>query len=202
MFKIAKQYAQTHKTDSKSNLYRDRATIFLHDGNGNILVSPQVADKHKAPYYLPGGGVYEKESKRNPIPNNAIVSRGLKKEGLEELGMDVKNIKNYGHNYHEQKMPKSWRKASKEKRGFKMEGIRHHFRSADISNINTKKYNIHGDSFFKENPVWVPVEKVMNDFKNYAQAKNVSKHNRKSMLAHAEFLQSMQNNLGKINKYI
>jgi hypothetical protein len=202
MFKIATQYAQMRKTASKANLYRDRATIFLHDGFGNILVSPQVADKHKSPYYLPGGGVYEKESKRNPIPSNPIINRGLKKEGLEELGMDVKNIKDYGHDYHEQKMPKSWREASKDKRGFKMEGIRHHFRSADIGNFNTKKYDIHGDSFFKENPIWLPIEKVIKDYKNHAQIENISKHNRKSMLAHVNFLESMQSKVGKIGKYI
>lgn len=198
MFKIATRYAQMHKTASNSNLYRDRATIFLHDGNGNILVSPQEAGKHKSPYYLPGGGVYKKESRKNPIPTNPIINRGLKNEGLEELGMKVKNIKSYGQDYHEQKMPKSWRKSSIRKRGFEMEGIRHHFRSADVGDINAKKYNIHGDGFFKRKPVWLPIEKVISDYRNHAQMENISKHNRKSMIAHADFLDSMHKNIGQI----
>jgi hypothetical protein len=197
MSKIAETYANSNKFGSRLNLFRDRATIFVHDGFGNILVAPQKASKHKSPYYLPGGGVYNKESKLNPIPSNTIINRGLRKEGLEELGADMSNIKSYGHSYHEQKMPKSWRRASKEKRGFKMKGIRHHFRSAEVGDFNMKKYNIHGDSFFKENPVWLPIEKVRNDFMSHAQSGNVSKHNKKSLIAHAQFLDSMQNKISQ-----
>jgi hypothetical protein len=178
------------------NFFRDRATLMLHDGAGNVLVSNQKPGFNKSPYYFPGGGVYKKESPNNPIPSNDIVNKGLGLEAKEELGYKLRNVEDFGHQPHERVMPESWQNKSIKKRGFRMQGIRDHFRAAQIDSVNNKLYSSHGDPFYKNKPNFVSAKEVADNLRNHANSGAVSEANKASMLAHANFLDQIHTNYG------
>ena len=135
--------------------YRDRATLILHDGKGNVFAAPDVDGGDNEPYFFPGGGIYEEEG-LHPIPDEATIQRGLEREGLEELGYKLKNIQDLGF-----KEPsvihkgRHWQERQLAKKGVPYKGIREHLRAAIIAGEDKSLHGSAGDDFHKWYPEYI-----------------------------------------------
>lgn len=174
------------------NVYRDRATLMLHDGKGNVLAAknnnPSI---HDAPYFFPGGGIHKDESTDNPIPDNKLVEKGLKREALEELGYKVHKIEHLDHPHSENQMNPEWQRRVYKKRGEFYEGVREHIRAAQIAGKDTRLYNKEGDAFHAHNPVLVPAKEIAKSLRDHAGNEFIFDGKRKAMLHQADFLDKL-----------
>lgn len=156
--------------------YRDRATLILHDGKGNVFAAPELDDPLKMPYHFPGGGIYGEEDINNPLPTPQQVEAGLRREALEELGYKLKNIKDFGYGPKNIDMGHAWRARAMAKRGQPFKGIREHLRAAEIESEDNSLLNSEGDSFHNYYPEYVEANLLAKQIEDHA----VSNKNRLS----------------------
>ena len=178
----------------KQAAYRDRATLFLHDGKGNVLAAPELENPTKMPYHFPGGGVYEEESEDHPIPDNNLVAEGLKREALEELGYKIKNIQDFGVSPMEVDMNDSWKARAAAKRGIFYDGIREHLRAAEVEAEDNSLLNSAGDSFSTYYPEYVNATDLSNSILNHTSgmAGRLSKSEYNNRLRIANFIKNLE----------
>jgi 8-oxo-dGTP pyrophosphatase MutT (NUDIX family) len=173
------------------NPFRDRATIFLHDGKGNVLAAKQDPTDTEAPYHFPGGGVHENESLSSPIPSNRQVNKGLHREALEELGYKVKNIDNLGQPAREFVYSPAWQERVYQKRGERYLGIREHLRAAQVSKRDESLLGSEGDSFYRFNPQFISAKEMANALRQHSRNERVHEGKRQNMESQAEFLDKL-----------
>ena len=163
----------------KTAEYRDRATLILHDGKGNVFAAPELEDPLKMPYHFPGGGIYDVEDINNPMPSKELVEAGLRREALEELGYKLKNIQDFGYGPKNIDMGHAWRARAMAKRGQPFKGIREHLRAAEIEAEDNSLLNSEGDSFHNYYPEYVEANLLAKQIEDHAM-------NNKSKLAPSE----------------
>jgi 8-oxo-dGTP pyrophosphatase MutT (NUDIX family) len=188
---------QIVKIAAQLNRYRDRATIFLHDGKGNVLGAHQAPSATEAPYHFPGGGIHQRESIHNPIPTNSQVNKGLHREALEELGYKLKSVESFGFEPNQITMSPEWQARIQKKRGELYYGIREHMRAAQAGKRDLSLYNSEGDAFERFNPKFTPAKKMANALRQHAMNKDVSDGKRQNMLVQAAFLDEIHNKYAK-----
>lgn len=178
----------------KQAAYRDRATLFLHDGKGNVLAAPELENPTKMPYHFPGGGVYEEESDSHPVPDNTLVAEGLKREALEELGYKIKNIQDFGISPMEVDMNDAWRARAAAKRGINYKGIREHLRAAEIEAEDNSLLNSEGDSFNNYYPEYVNATDLSDSILKHtsSMAGRLSKSEYNNRLRIANFIKKLE----------
>jgi 8-oxo-dGTP pyrophosphatase MutT (NUDIX family) len=191
-------YKNITKLAGKINEFRDRASLFLHDGKGNVLAAKNdIPSIHEAPFHFPGGGVHKEESLHNPIPTVKQVNKGLHREALEELGYKIHNIEHFGHDPHEMVMNPEWQRRVYQKRGERYQGIREHMRAAQIHSKDDSLYNIEGDSFNRFNPEFVPANELANALRQHASNELIFPGKRENMIRQADFLDKIHNKYSK-----
>jgi 8-oxo-dGTP pyrophosphatase MutT (NUDIX family) len=156
--------------NQKTAEYRDRATLVLHDGKGNVFAAPELDDPLKMPYHFPGGGIYDEEDINNPLPTSQQVEAGLRREALEELGYNLKNIQDFGYGPKNIDMGPAWRARAVAKRGQPFKGIREHLRAAEIESEDNSLLNSEGDSFHKYYPEYVEANLLAKQIEDHAMA--------------------------------
>lgn len=156
--------------NTKQADYRDRATLILHDGKGNVFAAPELDDPLKMPYHFPGGGIYDEEDINNPLPTHQQVEAGLRREALEELGYNLKNIQDFGYGPNNIDMGPAWRARAMAKRGQPFKGIREHLRAAEIESEDNSLLNSEGDSFHKYYPEYVEANLLAKQIEDHAMS--------------------------------
>jgi 8-oxo-dGTP pyrophosphatase MutT (NUDIX family) len=185
------------KIASQVNRYRDRATIFLHDGKGNVLAAHQAPSATEAPYHFPGGGIHEKESIHNPIPSDKKVNKGLHREALEELGYKLKSIESFNFPPSEITMSPEWQARVQKKRGELYYGIREHMRAAQAGKRDLSLYNSEGDAFERFNPKFTPAKQMADALRKHSKNPFVSDGKRENMIMQAAFLDEISKKYSK-----
>lgn len=140
--------------------YRPRGTLMLTDGKGNVFAGKADMNTSGAeatsPYYFPGGGILKEEG-ANRLPTPTEIEEGIRTEALEELGLDLKDLKVLNTEGLRMDMPEWWRERQRKKRGVEYKGLAEYYASAREAGRNRSLYNVEGDAFDGD---YYPIEEV------------------------------------------
>jgi 8-oxo-dGTP pyrophosphatase MutT (NUDIX family) len=162
-------------SNTKQADYRDRATLILHDNKGNVFAAPDVDGGTEAPYFFPGGGVYEDEG-LFPVPDNKLIEEGLRREALEELGYKIKDIQDFGFEPTEIDKGRGWQNRVLAKRGVPYKGYREHLRAAIMDGVDESSYGSAGDSFHTWYPEYTPADEVASAIEKHTNKNKYNLH--------------------------
>lgn len=175
--------------------YRDRATLILHDGKGNVFAAPDVDGGDNEPYFFPGGGIYPDEG-LYPVPDEDTIRKGLEREGLEELGYKLKDIQDFGF-----KEPsvihkgKGWQQRQLAKKGVPYKGIREHLRAAVMAGEDKSLHGSAGDDFHQWGPEFVEAGLLAKQLEDHNEKHKNTLHPSaySSRAKKIEFIRKLQN---------
>ena len=175
--------------------YRDRATLILHDGKGNVFAAPDVDGGDNEPYFFPGGGVYPDEG-LYPVPDEDTIRKGLEREGLEELGYKLKDIQDFGF-----KEPsvihkgKGWQQRQLAKKGVPYKGIREHLRAAVMAGEDKSLHGSAGDDFHQWYPEYIEAGLLAKQLEDHNEKHKNTLHPSAyaSRAKKIEFIRKLQN---------
>jgi 8-oxo-dGTP pyrophosphatase MutT (NUDIX family) len=141
--------------------YRDRATLILHDGKGNVFAAPNVDGPEYEPFFVPGGGIYEEEG-THPEPDEDTIRAGLEREAMEEVGVRLKDIQDFGFKPTIINKDKSWQEKQQARRGIPYKGIREYLRAAVSAGEDKSIHGSAGDDFLQYSPRYMNAVELAN----------------------------------------